>query len=150
MFNLMKLFRKPAPELPVLYNIDNWGDVFPLGDRSVSYRHLRGLKVGGLEDHICILHKVLQDVNTLKGMTAYLETSQGLFCRTIEDIGSPEQTGNHFEAKLEWSPILVGKEVTVRHAYVVHCNTIMKFFDFPKHLVEGNTLNLTFTFTGGV
>jgi hypothetical protein len=137
---------KEVHKLP-FFNLD-MGAKVPLGRVGThTYLNLDDVDISG---QVKAAHEILEDETNLNKYTAYLETTEGIFCRTIEAEAEKDlwRDSNGFVIDITWKPIHVGKSCTVLEGCIVYKNQIMKFLDMKNMTVrDGDTLKLHYRFT---
>lgn len=136
-------------DIPALYN--NYKDFpdmdIPLG--IVSSRHFHDLNSAGIAGMLkCAKDSIDHEFKTVFNL--YLETTEGVFVRTLESDAEREvtQSEEDFSLTVHWEPIHVGKSMTILDSAIVYDDKILNRFDriHGLPLLPGDTLKLQYTF----
>jgi hypothetical protein len=137
-------------DTPSFYNESKFGDM-PLGQ--VSVRRYRELKKRSVQGRVRAAAEILEDEQKVNKFTLFLETTRGVFCRTLEPSATRlfNQDDDGFRLELHWNPILIGKDATILEACIVYDGQVMQHIDYMRDMrvKSGDTLNIKYTFKGG-
>lgn len=137
-------------DTPVMYNEQpyGFGRKVPLGQ--VGCRHFQALKEATIDEKIACASDILLSLDNASNFTVYIETTEGVFVRTIEKDAKRELFKNpvRFQLVLTWAPINVGRTLRILDTALVYkdrvMNRIHKLHD--TQLLSGDQLKITYTF----
>lgn len=134
---------------PALFNeYMGFDDPIPLGQ--VSARHFASLPGIVFSDKLDAAQEILLNNENARKFTVFLETTEGVFVRTLEHNAEldVQQDDNGFVLKFQWAPIHAGRAMTILDSAITYRD---KVFNRVSHLhglqlCKGDQLRIDYTF----
>lgn len=134
---------------PVLFNeYEKFPSPVPLGQ--VSARHFASLPGAVFSDKLDAVQEILLDNENARKFTIFIETTEGVFVRTLESDAKldVQQDDSGFVLKFQWAPIHVGRTLTILDTAITYRD---KVFNRVSHfhgitLMKGDELRIDYTF----
>lgn len=120
----------------------------PLGQ--VGCRHFQALKEATISDKIDCARDILDSLDNANYFTVYIETTEGVFVRTVEKDAKRNLTKDNdsFHLEIAWAPINIGRKLKILDSAIVYKDSVMnrihRLHDGP--LIKGDQLRVTYTF----
>jgi len=137
-------------DIPTLYNEypDSPESRVPLGQ--VGCRDFQALKDATIDEKIACASDVLASLDNVNYFTVYVETTEGIFVRTIEKDAKRDfiKDAKRFQLMITWAPINAGRTLRVLDTAVVYKGSVMNRI-YRLHgtgLIKGDQLRITYTF----
>ena len=111
---------------PAMYNEYTPGEMVPLGQ--LGTRIFQNLPDAGIIGRVEAAKEILNDEDNASKFTLWLETTEGVFCRTIEQdaVREWDKDDEEFKLVLYWKPIKIGKTLTVLDSAITYRDKVMK------------------------
>lgn len=137
-------------DTPTMYNVYPYSPEcsVPLGQ--VGCRHFQELKEATIDDKIACASDILASLDNASYFTVYIETTEGVFVRTIEKDAKREfiKDASRFQLILTWAPINVSRTLRILDAVIVYKDRIVSHVYRLRGVGfgKGDQLRLTYTF----
>lgn len=138
---------KEEKAMPPLYN--KWHDKkVPLGH--VPYKMLSELVPLDIKNKVHVASDILDNEDELNCFTVWLETSEGVFVRTIEEDDERvfKRGKTYFTLNIKWKPIYIGKSMEILSMFIVHRGRIIQYVPGMQttKVDAGKEFNITYSF----
>jgi hypothetical protein len=142
------LLKEEAAALPLYNECD--GEKIPL--EQIPYRMLLDLDDPCISNQVHVSSDILGNEDETNAFTIYLETSLGVFVRTIEEGADKilEVDDETFCLKMKWADIWSGKDLTILDAIIVHRDRAVRRVDSMVGMVvrAGDKLKIDYKLAG--
>jgi hypothetical protein len=103
-------------KLPPFYNL------YPVFDKPVplGFRGLYWDRPKRTIDRVDLASELLSGADNVNKFTVVYETTEGIFCRTIEEDALKEYNEQDGRWELTWEPIHIGQSLTIHKAFFIY------------------------------